>query len=523
MQPASRLVWLGKIIRDYKIFPIVVVAVSVRLYGITYSAVWFDEAYSVLISETTPSLIRFHTAQDVHPPLYYFLLHFWMMFFGESVFSIRVMSALMGTLTVLVSVWLMGMIASRRAAILAGFLSALLPIAVRYSQEARMYALLALCCIAATLMLVYWVKKPEHHRYLCAYAFFMVSGFYTHYFAFPCLVVHWLYLLFVRDRGQFLIRKGSWWIANLAMLVLYLPWIPLLIEQLGRTGGVGWIPPMSLLTVISQIWIFFTLEPSSNWPIMAYLFVPLLAILVGWGLLKRDPDSHRFNLLIVLYTYGPILSMALVSLKVPLFWTRYFLFSAMGLPLLIALSLDHLMNRSFRIGFLCLIAVVGAQAGGLYNVYSGTYWLNNPYQRYETGIDKVVSYMNAQWAAGDRVLVYGSYLYPGAIYYSRRRTMPLLYTPGHELEGRPGRGSAGSFWYEDADTLYMDSYTSVPVDTQRVWFIYETDLSTFDVPDHWRPISHFTSGDTQVWLYSLNPFHLANSQRGKFHAVKQSH
>ncbi|MBC3949964.1 glycosyltransferase family 39 protein [Pseudomonas folii] len=505
MQPASRLALLGTIIQTYQILPIVVLAAAVRSYGIINSSIWFDEAYSVLVSETTPSLIWFHSAQDVHPPLYYFLLHFWMRFFGDSVFSVRVMSALIGTLTVPISVWLVGMIASRRAAILAGFLSALLPIAVRYSQEARMYALLALCCVAATLALVYWVKNPTHHRYLFVYTLLMAAGFYTHYFAGPCLFAHWVYLLFIHDNGQLFVRKQAWWMSNLAIAVLYLPWIPSLIAQLGHTNAIGWIPQVSFSSVISMIWEFLALESGPSRPFMAYVGAPLIATVTTVTLLKSDLRDHRFNLLMVLYTFTPILLMALVSLKLPLFWTRYFVFSAMGLPLLIALVLDKLMERYFRLGIVCLITLVMVEACGLYSVYTGVHRLNNPYQSEEAGTDKVMNYLNEHWASGDRVLVYGRYLYLGATYYNRTPTTLLLYTPGQALEGRPDKRGPGSLWSQDADALYIDSYALIPVDTQRVWLVYETNRHKLDVPAHWRSISHVAFGDTQLWLYSLEP------------------
>ena len=505
MFSASSLALLGVIVRDYRLLPILALAIAVRLYGITYSSIWFDEAYSVLISTTAASSIWFHSAQDVHPPLYYFLLHLWIMFFGDSVFSVRAMSALTGVLTVPLCTWLVAVIATKRAAILTGFLTALLPMAVRYSQEARMYTLLALCCIGATLALVYWVKQSGRHRYLWAYALLMTAGFYTHYFAGPCLVAHWLYLLFVRDSNQVLVRRQVWWLANLAIVVLYLPWIPSLFGQLAHTNAVGWIPQVSGLSVVSQIWQFFALEPGSTWPLMAYLCTPLIAAVITWVLLKVDTGSYRFNLLIVLYTFAPILLVALVSLKVPLFWTRYFLFSAMGLPVLIALALDRLMGRNFRIGVFCLIAFVLVSAGGLHTVYAGAYKLNNPYQRHETGTDKVMNYLNMHWAAGDRILVYGHYIFPGVIYYNRTGVDALLYTPANGLEGRPDTCGAGSLWHHDADKIYVDDFEVIPAGTRRVWFIYDIDRTKFDVPEHWRSVSHFSFGDNQLWLYSVSP------------------
>jgi hypothetical protein len=50
------------------------------------------------------------------------------------------MSALPGVVSVMLGMWLVRLIANPRAALLAGLMLALLPTAVRYSQEVRMYS-----------------------------------------------------------------------------------------------------------------------------------------------------------------------------------------------------------------------------------------------------------------------------------------------------------------------------------------------------------------------------------------------
>ncbi|WP_162874436.1 glycosyltransferase family 39 protein [Pseudomonas viridiflava] len=505
MSSASRLALGILLIRDYQLLPVMTLAVAVRLYGITHSAIWFDEAYSVLISAMPPADIWRYSANDVHPPLYYFLLHVWMILFGEGVFSVRLMSAVTGVLTVPVSVWLVGVIATRRAAILAGVLSALLPFAVRYSQEARMYALVALFCLASTLALVYWVKNSRHDRYLYVYALIMALGFYTHYFAGLCLAVHWLYLLTVCERGRSLAIRPGWWMANLAVVVLYLPWVPALLMQLTHLHSVGWIPQMSVRSVVSQIWLFLTLEPASDRPLVAYFCAPVIVVLMTVALLKREPGHYRFNALLTLYTFAPILLVALVSFKVALFWPRYFLFAAMGLPLLLALGLDQLIARRRRLGIVCLIVLMGVQVSGLRNVYAGQYKINNPYQRQESGIDRVSAYVNAHGATGDRVLVYGLNFYPSALYYNKTDTKPLLFMPVNVFGERPDSVRAGSLWDQDGKAFYIDSLGRVPVDTRRVWFIYEDSQTRPDFPDHWRLVDCMTVGDTTLSLYTLEP------------------
>ena len=219
----SRLWWV----------PILALAMILRFYGLTASAVWGDEGSSLLLSEYAPGDLWFHAAHDVHPPLYFFLLRGWIGLFGDGIFSIRSMSVIPGVVAVGLGIWLTRVVATRRAAVLAGILLALLPTAVRYSQEVRMYSLLAVWLLAATLALVYWVRQPERARYLVAYVLLMSAGFYTHYFTALCVLVHWLWLGLLRlpqASNLRLITRPGWWWANVAIVLLYLPWLPNLLD-----------------------------------------------------------------------------------------------------------------------------------------------------------------------------------------------------------------------------------------------------------------------------------------------------
>ena len=63
-----------------------------------------------------------HASHDVHPPLYFMLLHGWMAMFGDSLASIRSLSVLPGIVTVMLGMWLVRLVATQRAALLAGLL-----------------------------------------------------------------------------------------------------------------------------------------------------------------------------------------------------------------------------------------------------------------------------------------------------------------------------------------------------------------------------------------------------------------
>ena len=63
---------------------VAVVALGIILRFYTHSALWLDEALTVDRARLPVSQIAGSVKQDGAPPLYYYLLHFWMRLFGQS-------------------------------------------------------------------------------------------------------------------------------------------------------------------------------------------------------------------------------------------------------------------------------------------------------------------------------------------------------------------------------------------------------------------------------------------------------
>lgn len=493
--------------REGWLLPVLILAAAVRLYGLTDSAIWCDEGSSLLLSQYSPALTWFHTAHDVHPPLYYLLLHAWMSLFGNGLFSIRFMSVVPAVGTVALVIWLVRLIATRRAAVLAGVLVALLPIAVRYSQEVRMYSLMGFWLIGATIALVLWVQHPQRQRYLVFYVLLMTAGFYTHYFTALCVMSHWAYLLVLRlgGAGHKLITRPAWWLANVAIVALYIPWIPSLVDQLQHLeqlklgGDVGWIEPETLDSLPSLIWQFLTYDEGLEraWPLFALL--PLAVGLVAVSILRADHSEYRFNTLVVAYTFVPLLVIALASLATPLLVDRYLMFAALGLPIILAIALDRFAKHYRAWALAALLLVIGVEGLGLKNIYT-----TEPDR-----IDRMIEYVNQHYVAGDRIVVSDLFWYFSYVYYNRTAAQPMLYTPPLP-DGRSGRPNAygfGTLVEDHGETLYLDTLTDLAQGTARVWLISSSE-APYDfapVPDGWKAVDELKVDDTLARLYVMCP------------------
>ena len=123
---------------------VLVVAVGLVLRFWTRSGLWLDEALTVDIARLPLHAIPEALKHDGAPPLYYYLLHFWIALFGQSNDAVRSLSGIFAVLTLPVA-WLCGKrFGGRAVAWTTLALLASAPFAVYYGTEARMYALVIL-------------------------------------------------------------------------------------------------------------------------------------------------------------------------------------------------------------------------------------------------------------------------------------------------------------------------------------------------------------------------------------------
>src|SRR5512136_176020 len=77
------------------------IAAGLRFYRLDAQSLWSDEGNSVALATRSLATITVDAAHDIHPPLYYWLLHLWTGIFGYSEAALRSLSALLGVLLVL--------------------------------------------------------------------------------------------------------------------------------------------------------------------------------------------------------------------------------------------------------------------------------------------------------------------------------------------------------------------------------------------------------------------------------------
>ncbi|AZF46437.1 glycosyltransferase family 39 protein [Pseudomonas sp. R2-7-07] len=486
---------------------VLVIGVWTRFHDIDKSGIWIDEAFSLLLSAKSPAEIFFHTTRDVHPPLYYWMLHGWIHLFGESVHAARVLSAIFGVLSVVLAMWLIRLLSSRRAMLLGGLLIALLPIAVRYSQEIRMYAFLATLMLSATIALVYWLENSRSRRPLILYCLLMVGGLYTHYFTVVCAFAHWLYLALLlrtqREERRYLMRP-AWWVANIVISIMFIPWLPSFIKQL-RYSNFNWIPPLKTEDVVGVFWRFLSYSDGTEYSSVFFYGLPVILFMISVAIVVKGEGQRDKLLLLVTFAWVPIALVAVVSLFKPLLIDRYLLFAAMAYPMTVAVLLDMLLVRC-KVAFVILLGMMFFLEGrGLSVVYA-----KEPSNLYEFNqFNVLANTVNSSYQPGDGVLVLDFFIYLPMVYYFKSDTLPMYYAPRNSdgTSGRPDGYQTSTLSSEKADQIYVEKLGALTTASGRVWLIDNVrgGSLTHKLPDNWRLLQTFTVGEAKAELINIRP------------------
>ena len=129
------------------VFLLIFLGLGLRLARLSFQPLWWDEGYSVWFATHPLTQMAALTAQDIHPPLYYALLHGWAAPLGTSPAALRLLSVAVGVLTIPLLYLVARRMLSTRGALLATFLLMINPLHIYYSQEVRMYGLVALLSV----------------------------------------------------------------------------------------------------------------------------------------------------------------------------------------------------------------------------------------------------------------------------------------------------------------------------------------------------------------------------------------
>lgn len=315
----------------------VLLALSLRVHELGAQSFWYDEGTTATVAPRGLTTIVANAAADIHPPLYYLLVHWWVAAAGSGEIVLRFPSAALGVLSVALAYRLGRDAVGAAAGVAAAVLLATAPLPIWYSQEARMYALATALGLAATAVLLRALVRPTTTTW-AAYGVLIAATLYTHYFAAAVPLAHAVGVALTSRRGRrpFLLAAG-------AGGALFLPWVARTYTQL--TGWPATTAPFGPTELVARTLGLFVRGQGGDRADLLVALPLLMAGTLGAFVLARNATSRW---LLLTYALVPLAAMFAVSVRRPFFHPKFVLLVAPAIDLLAGIGIAAVAVHAAR-------------------------------------------------------------------------------------------------------------------------------------------------------------------------------
>lgn len=312
-----------------------VVAVSLR-YLMPLS-LRLDESQSLWQASHSYAGMLQVVAKDVHVPLYHSILHFWIMYLGDSVETVRSLSLIFFLATIPLMYVFARQALSRGWALFVVVLYSSSPFMNWYGSETRMYTLLVLMSL---LSQIFFVKIIKENKGWFAYGLVAVVGVYSHYFfSFTLATQGLFYLLNYKKFAPGTFKKLAI-VMILAGLSLS-PWLRYFISMGAGANESPLLPKPSTVDFFNAFSQFAFGFQDNHWNTILVSFWPAL-VLIGFFAIQRNLRMTTTMQYMLTAAFVPVLAAYGLSMVVtPFFLSRYMITVVPSLTILVVWFVSH--------------------------------------------------------------------------------------------------------------------------------------------------------------------------------------
>jgi LysM repeat protein len=312
---------------EKRLLGIVAIGAVLRLYLLGSKSIWLDEAFSIAMGQRgLIDLLHKVVLTDTHPPLYYLLLKFWMVFSAEEA-SVRLLSALFSIAAIPVMYAVVARLyTDKKIGLVGATILAFSPFQVWYAQEARMYAMLTFLVLLSAHFFLKALQAGERRDWI-GYVIATTLALYTDNGAIWYVVtISIFYLVSIK---RFPGKPIDWFLSNAAICLLYIPWFPFFLEQTRQVTGSFWLPAPTFSTLLATFLDFHSL----NFPLAELSLLYMAAIFVWVTIVPAGDWQRRLS---SMWLFIPVATSLFLSLRQPIFLSRNLIAASLGYYLLIA-------------------------------------------------------------------------------------------------------------------------------------------------------------------------------------------
>lgn len=328
----------------------------------TYS---FDDIISISIASLPLAHIWEYARFEMHPPAYFYLLHFWTQLFGTTPFIVKA-STVLTNILLIPSAYLLGKTAytSPRAGIVMAIAAGFIGLVSFQTVLIRMGVLLVLSTILSYYFFLKAQQSSHQSWYVIGYIITTTLALYTHITAVFIIAIHLAYLLYTFYKKYISKKQLYTWIAYLSIpSLLYLPWfIHFLITRFTSLDATAWYihAPYDALPWLSMPFkLLIRFSVTQVFDMVAYIF---FAAIILYGIfriiyqpgrgLTIIPNPAPATVLGIFTVLIPTIILSTINLN-PI---RYYAIGIIGLLLLITAGMIRIQQpKNYLIALALLI------------------------------------------------------------------------------------------------------------------------------------------------------------------------
>ncbi len=316
----------------------VITGVFLRLYGLDFQSLWFDEILTVLFSKLNfPEILNpaaIYGYANPHPPLHNIFLHYWIKFFGESEIILRLSSALTGIAAIAVTYLMTKKRLDNPTSACLTIITALSATLIFYSQETRAYIFIYLLSTVLTFWWLDIIKEINETdlkaKLLVKYAIFCIITCYIHYFGAILVFLQLFYLLLTSILAKKYFEDIL--ITFLSISLCFSFWV---VHDIGTSLAYG-KSSLNWLKASNLYYVEMLLDFIFNKYLLLLLLLPFVLNFLS-GNRKEFFDYRTKALLYLVLT--PIIGLFIISFVFPVFYARYFIIVLPAVYLLISMGI----------------------------------------------------------------------------------------------------------------------------------------------------------------------------------------
>lgn len=423
------------------------VASALRLVGLSNEPLWYDEGFTWFIAHlATPEQVIRATLGDVHPPLWYLIEWGVIHTIGQQEWMLRLPSVVFGVIAVLLLYRLCIVFElGRRVAFISALLACFLAAPLYYAQEARVYSLMA-CAI------LWMIQAGKQQRWIQFTVAMALTAYCQNLGLFYAASIGLSYVVHFRSRKPLF--------SSIVAALIWLAWLPGLIQQIHNIQGGFWTTPIDLgwwLNWISTMTFFSRIDGYFMAALYPVAFALCIAsVIVAWQWLKTS-TGRIYGIALIL---PPLLAGIVSALWQPVFVHRAFLASGfLIMPLWSMLILDKSKRNAVLVALVPALLITTAS-----NYFPMTAGRGNARE--------LLAPVRDGWQAGD--VIY----YPGV----PESILAAYYLPELPYRMNPLAGDLNQTLSAQSKIdfgLKMEPFSQLPIDGfKRVWVIANVTAGT---------------------------------------------